>query len=124
MQVTSSIEEAIEFYGWKRHKKRKGLTQPSQLRYAKYFEQIMKHNVQSSPMLMLYRVGFYNVDDKLEPIFAIFSNGKKIAEMKPGMYKIIHEKKNTFLEFANIPIIGDIFMSFTDHSQIKKLIHV
>jgi hypothetical protein len=120
MRATTTIEESVEYYGWKRHKKKKGLTQPSQLRYAKYFEQILKRAVQSSPMLMLYRIGIYNVTDKLEPVFLIYSNGKMVTEMRGSSYKISYDKRTAIMEFANIPLIGDIFMTFSDHRQIKN----
>jgi phosphatidylinositol-3,4,5-trisphosphate 3-phosphatase/dual-specificity protein phosphatase PTEN len=49
-----TAEEAIEFYGKKRFQHGVGITQPCQLRYVKYFEQILKGNI-SSPTVKLVR---------------------------------------------------------------------
>jgi hypothetical protein len=38
-------QEAITYYGWKRLSHGKGVTQPSQVRYVEYFEQVYKRQV-------------------------------------------------------------------------------
>ena len=46
----ANSQEAITYYGWKRFSHGKGVTQPSQVRYVEYFEQVYKRQV-CSPIL-------------------------------------------------------------------------
>lgn len=47
---------AITYYGWKRFKHGKGVTQPSQIRYVFYFEKVLREQVLAPRVLILDRI--------------------------------------------------------------------
>lgn len=53
----------MNYYGYKRFKHAKGVTQPSQIRYVKYFEQVYKRIVKSPVIKIPERVVVKTIPD-------------------------------------------------------------
>jgi phosphatidylinositol-3,4,5-trisphosphate 3-phosphatase/dual-specificity protein phosphatase PTEN len=45
--LAENAKDAITYYGWKRFRHGRGVTQPSQVRYVYYFEQVYKRLIKS-----------------------------------------------------------------------------
>lgn len=89
-----TAEEAIEFYGKKRFKHGIGITQPCQIRYVKYFEQILKEHVVAPTIKTLKGIEMVTVPNiknktcrpyveivQVKDMTILFS-GRKIANLK------------------------------------------
>ena len=54
--MTENFIDAITYYGWRRFKTGRGVSQPSQQRYIQYFEMALKKQVQSPSMKKLTKI--------------------------------------------------------------------
>ncbi|XP_076275867.1 phosphatase and tensin-like protein isoform X2 [Rhynchophorus ferrugineus] len=68
-KICSTAQEALLFYGEKRTQDTKGVTIPSQVRYVKYYEHLVNHHLQYTP------VTIYIKEFIFEPV-PIFANGQ------------------------------------------------
>ena len=59
----ANSQEAITYYGWKRFSHGKGVTQPSQVRYVEYFEQVYKRQVNSPILKSPEKIVVYTIPD-------------------------------------------------------------
>ena len=69
--LADSADEAIAYYGYKRFSHGKGVTQPSQIRYVHYFEQVYKRVIKSPIVKIPDKVVVHTIPD-------IAGNGKFI----------------------------------------------
>ena len=67
--LAESAEDAIRYYGYKRFSHGKGVTQPSQIRYVHYFEQVYKRIIKSPAIKIPEKVVVHTIPD-------IAGNGK------------------------------------------------
>lgn len=54
--LSASASDAIIYYGWKRFKHGRGVTQPSQVRYIHYFEEVYKGLVKSPSLKSIEKI--------------------------------------------------------------------
>lgn len=78
--LAQNAKEAVTYYGWKRFNHGKGVTQPSQLRYVDYFEQVYKKVIKSPVLKSPEKVVVYTIPDlvgsgKCKPYLEIVSGG-------------------------------------------------
>lgn len=85
----NSVEDALKYYRVKRFSKGGGVTQPSQVRYIHYFNEIFKGNIKSPLSVYLDKI-------ELKTLPHIHGNGcKPIFEMKIDDHLIYTNKKST-----------------------------
>lgn len=117
MGVFSTAEEAIDYYGKKRFQHGIGVTQPCQIRYVKYFEQILKGHVRAPTVKQLKSIemhGIPNMKNKscrpylelvqVKGMTTLFS-GKKLNTMK--RYTCAALKSKTSLRSENHYIVKE-----------------
>lgn len=76
--LASSAKDAITYYGWKRFASGRGVTQPSQIRYIYYFEQVFKKIIKSpclkSPhTIMVHTIPKISGNNKCKPYVEIIN---------------------------------------------------
>jgi phosphatidylinositol-3,4,5-trisphosphate 3-phosphatase/dual-specificity protein phosphatase PTEN len=59
--LAKNSQEAISYYGRKRFSTGLGITQPSQIRYVRYFELIFKRKIVSPSMHILKKINMHTV---------------------------------------------------------------
>ena len=59
--LADTAKEAITYYGWKRFKHGKGVTQPSQVRYVYYFEQVYKRQIKSPSLKTVEKIVIHTI---------------------------------------------------------------
>jgi len=142
----STADEAMQFYGAMRTIDKKGVTIPSQIRYVRYFEQMMRYGMPKAEPLFLSRIIFHGQPNISELRFTVsklassgvnvplFHSGKirlkdvqeqqkkekdkeKDKEKKKKGSKIKAKQQSFALECNNVPLCGDIKVEF------EKLMH-
>lgn len=76
--LADNAKDAISYYGWKRFKHGKGVTQPSQVRYVYYFEKVYKRLIKSpilkSPeKIIIHTIPELNSSGKCRPYVEILN---------------------------------------------------
>lgn len=87
--LADNAEEAITYYGWKRFEHGRGVTQPSQVRYVRYFEGVFKKKIQSPCIKILERIVITTIprisEDGIKPYIEIL-NGKDFEMIWTNKY--------------------------------------
>ena len=66
--LAENAHEAMIYYGWKRFSHGRGVTQPSQVRYVHYFEQVYKRIVRSPVLKKPLRLVISTYPTAMDPI--------------------------------------------------------
>jgi phosphatidylinositol-3,4,5-trisphosphate 3-phosphatase/dual-specificity protein phosphatase PTEN len=61
--LADNAKDAITYYGWKRFKHGRGVTQPSQIRYVHYFEQVYKGIIKSPVLKTPTKIVVHTIPD-------------------------------------------------------------
>ena len=61
--LADNAKDAITYYGWKRFTHGRGVTQPSQVRYIYYFEQVYKRMIKAPILKSPEKICIYNIPD-------------------------------------------------------------
>ncbi len=61
--LADNAKDAITYYGWKRFTHGRGVTQPSQVRYVYYFEEVYKKQIKSPILKCPNKIIIYNTPD-------------------------------------------------------------
>ena len=61
--LADNASDAIAYYGYKRFSHGKGVTQPSQIRYVHYFEQVYKRKIKAPAIKVPQKVVVYTIPD-------------------------------------------------------------
>lgn len=90
--LANSAKDAITYYGWKRFSSGKGVTQPSQVRYVYYFEQVYKRLIRSPILKSPHKIVVHTIPEvsgsgKCKPYVEIVNgvNFEVIWENKESM---------------------------------------
>ena len=102
--LSDNADDAIIYYGWKRFRHGRGVTQPSQIRYVYYFEKVYKGLI-NSPILkspekiVIHTIPEINASGKCKPFIEIV-NGTDFSEiwsnknsMNLKTYKIMDQRE-------------------------------
>lgn len=74
--MCDSAKDAITYYGWKRFRHGRGVTQPSQVRYVYYFEQVYKRSIKSPILKSPEKIIVYTIPEignKVKPYIEVVS---------------------------------------------------
>jgi hypothetical protein len=74
--LADNAKDAMTYYGWKRFSHGRGVTQPSQVRYVYYFEQVYKRLIKSPVLktpekIVIYTIPIMNADGYCKPYVEI-----------------------------------------------------
>ena len=103
MNIFDNFDECLQYYGMMRVENGKGVTIPSQIRYVKYFETILKNNMAhpiSFVKKCITKIKMFTLPMYLKtyiPSFTIENNGKKYN----------FDKKNAKVEGSDFDAIAD-----------------
>lgn len=61
--LAESAKDAITYYGWKRFRSGRGVTQPSQLRYVYYFDSVYKRIIKSPALKSPHKIILHTIPD-------------------------------------------------------------
>jgi hypothetical protein len=77
--LSDNAKDAMTYYGWKRFRHGRGVTQPSQVRYVYYFEQVYKRLIKSPVLKSPEKIVIYTI-----PIVSKRGNCRPFVEIVNG----------------------------------------
>eukprot|EP01103_Thecamoeba_quadrilineata_P014316 TRINITY_DN4235_c0_g1_i1.p1 TRINITY_DN4235_c0_g1~~TRINITY_DN4235_c0_g1_i1.p1 ORF type:complete len:336 (+),score=39.73 TRINITY_DN4235_c0_g1_i1:26-1033(+) len=117
--TSHTTESVLDFYGYKRTKNGKGVTIPSQQRYIKYYETVLKEGRIREPVkirMNLFRfhtVPDYDPQGGCDPYIKVFENSKEVVTTEV----LEHKKKEKYVDIdcSSLEVEGDIKVILLDH---------
>ena len=112
MNVFSTVDECLQYYGMMRVENGKGVTIPSQIRYVEYFENILKNNMQHpitfvKKIITKIRMFILPMFHKyFTPSFIIENNGKNYKSGK----KKLNLKEKILIQLLILIWIKDLML--------------
>jgi hypothetical protein len=74
--MCDNAKDALTYYGWKRFRHGRGVTQPSQVRYVYYFEQVYKRFIKAPILKSPEKIIVYTIPEignKVKPYIEVVS---------------------------------------------------
>ncbi|KAK6171573.1 hypothetical protein SNE40_019730 [Patella caerulea] len=120
-----TAEEALEYYAKTRTRDHKGVTIPSQRRYVKYYEILVKKNLQYKPTsLLLCGIKFETIPmfngATCTPFFEIYHSQVKV--FSSPVYEGVKKGESSFYMPVTqpVPLCNDIMIEFVNKTKMMK----
>lgn len=136
--LAQTAEDAIKYYGRKRFSHGQGVTQPSQIRYVKYFEAIYKKKVQwpvLKKLKSLYFVGVPWLNGKTAKLYFEILDAKSMDVLYTTKNQVLprydyidpdHDRTHKYVllpeEDIDLRISGDLLFRFRSGSSLSQSI--